>query len=113
MKTQHLILALGMVLSITACSTPSTSSVSTTISQPTHDDTPFNHGMPKLKKPIRHCTMEYMPVCATLEQNGQQFTKTFGNRCSAHTFIDEGVTVVDVRDGDCDPSKQALMRFSR
>lgn len=94
---------LTCALALTACTAPNTADNTNTptTSKPTLD----------VEQPV--CTMEYMPVCATLEQNGQQFTKTFGNRCSAHTFIDEGVTVVDVRDGDCDPSKQALMRFGR
>ncbi|AWY19704.1 hypothetical protein LP123_03790 [Moraxella bovis] len=105
---KYLILLCPLLL--TACATPTA-----TPAEPIATDIaePDSSTLPKLAMPTKHCTMEYMPVCATLEQNGQQFTKTFGNRCSAHSFIDEGVTVVDVRDGDCDPSKQALMRFGR
>lgn len=50
--------------------------------------------------------MEYFPVCATLEQNGQRFDETFGNRCAAHTFIPNDTKVIDVRDGECNPNSK-------
>ncbi|MBE9577674.1 MULTISPECIES: hypothetical protein [Moraxella] len=97
-------------LLLTACATPTA-----TPTEPIATDTaePDSSTLPKLAMPIRHCTMEYIPVCATLEQNGQRFEKTFGNRCAAHTFIPDDTKVIDVRDGDCDPSRQPVIRFNR
>lgn len=48
-----------------------------------------------------HCPMHYQPVCATLKQNEQIFHKTFGNHCSAQTFIPDDTHVVSIADGAC------------
>ncbi|STZ63590.1 Uncharacterised protein [Moraxella lacunata] len=82
-------LALPCLLLLTACSTAQTEPNDTPPVRPILNNQPV-------------CTMEYMPVCATLEQNGQQFTKTFGNRCSAHSFIPKDIKVIKVDDGACE-----------
>ncbi|OPH38973.1 hypothetical protein [Moraxella equi] len=83
---------LTCALALTACTAPNTADNTNTPTtpKPTLD----------VEQPV--CTMEYMPVCATLEQNGQQFTKTFGNRCSAHSFIPKDTKVIKVDNGACE-----------
>lgn len=54
-----------------------------------------------IDKPV-HCPMYYQPICATLQKDGQQFKKTFGNHCSAHAFTPDDTQVIDIIDGACD-----------
>lgn len=46
----------------------------------------------------RACTMEYKPVCATIDYNGKQVQHTFGNRCAVCSDIGK---VVVVSSGTC------------
>ena len=95
-------LALVCPLLLTACTTP------TVTPKPAIIDTitPHSSTLSEPTMSMKHCTMEYFPVCATLEQNGQRFDETFGNRCAAHTFIPNDTKVIDVRDGECNPNSK-------
>lgn len=44
----------------------------------------------------RMCTMQYEPVCATIQENGRTREQTFGNRCTVC-----GGGIVSVRQGAC------------
>lgn len=94
---KYLILLCPLLL--TACAKPTATPAEPIATDITESD---SSTLPKLAMPTKHCTMEYMPVCATLEQNGQQFTKTFGNRCSAHSFIPQDTKVINVDNGACE-----------
>lgn len=47
----------------------------------------------------RICTMQYDPVCATIETNGRRHKQTFGNNCAV--CVDHG-HIVRTRQGACE-----------
>lgn len=47
----------------------------------------------------RICTMQYDPVCATIEENGRTRQQTFGNSCTVCT---ENGRIVHTRKGACE-----------
>lgn len=94
------------VLALTACTVhaPTDKSISShspkVVSEPNNQQT----------IPTRHCTMQYKPVCAIFKQNGQNISKTFGNYCMAQAFGNNEISIVEIRDGECQESSSKMIQ---
>ena len=95
MKTVFAALSAALLLAACQSSTPAAP-----------DSNQPNLNQPNLNQPIsrqigsqcgrRMCTMQYEPVCATIQENGRTREQTFGNRCTVC-----GGGIVSVRQGAC------------
>lgn len=94
------LLTLGVAIGLIGCQTmPNhtnlpTPSYDTPTSQPAIDPVPD-----RMEKPRVLCTMQYDPVCATIDTKGIIYQKTFGNACTANNADGR---VVSITKGACD-----------